>query len=91
MLLSRALGITAYDGRIVIRPYPDERLGYAKGNYLSPFGKIASSWKYTDHAIEFEFEIPANAEAEIILPNGERYTAGAGKHKRACLRHGASL
>jgi len=85
-MMSRALGITAYDGNIVIRPYPDERLGYAKGSYTSPFGKIRSLWKYTDSAIEFEFDVPANADAEIILPNGEKYTVSTGKHRFSIAR-----
>jgi hypothetical protein len=30
--------------------------------------------------IEFEFDVPANANARIILPNGEEHTVGAGRH-----------
>ena len=85
-MMSHVLGITAYNGKVVIRPYPDKRLGYAKGSYVSPFGKISSSWKYTDSMIEFEFDVPSNANALIILPNGEEYTAGAGRHSFSIAR-----
>jgi alpha-L-rhamnosidase len=85
-MISHVLGITAYDGHIVIRPYPDERLGYAKGRYVSPFGEIASSWKYTERMIEFECDVPANANARIILPNGEEHAVGAGRHSFCMAR-----
>ena len=79
-MISRALGITAYDGKIVLRPYPDKRLGYAKGSYLSPLGKIASSWSYEGNTIRFTLEVPANTEATVMLPDGRQELVGAGTH-----------
>lgn len=79
-MISRALGITAYDGEIVLRPYPDKRLGHAKGSYLSPMGKIASAWNYEGDTVQFTFEVPANTEATVILPDGRQEPVGPGKH-----------
>ena len=36
----------ANDGKIVIAPQPDQRLGYLHASYDSPYGKITSDWKY---------------------------------------------
>jgi len=85
-MMTRVLGIVVSGGKITVRPYTDERLGYAKGSYTSPFGKVSSAWKYTDDTIEFEIEIPANAAADIILPNGEKHTATAGKYSYTIAR-----
>ena len=79
-MMSHALGITVSDGKITIRPYTDERLGYAKGSYLSPLGKISSSWEYKDGKINFTFEIPANTTASVILPDGREQRLPSGKH-----------
>lgn len=79
-MMSHVLGIVVRGGKITVRPYTDRRLGYAKGSYTSPFGKISSAWKYTDDSVEFEIEIPANTQADIILPGGERHTVSAGKY-----------
>lgn len=79
-IMSHALGITVRDGNITIRPYPDERLGYARGSYLSPLGRIYSSWEYTEKDITFTFTVPANAEATVILPDGRSEKVCTGKH-----------
>ena len=79
-LMSRSAGIIVADGVIHIRPYPDKRLGYVCAEYQSPFGNIVSEWKYDGDRIIFNVEIPANATAEIILPDGQRYEVGAGAY-----------
>jgi alpha-L-rhamnosidase len=79
-IMSHALGITVRDGNITIRPYPDERLGYARGSYLSPLGRIYSSWEYTEKDIIFTFTVPANTEATVILPDGRSEKVCTGKH-----------
>lgn len=77
-LITHSLGIKVRDGKVTIRPYTDERIGYAKGGFLSTQGFILSAWQYEDDEILFSFEIPANTEAEIILPNGEVHNVTAG-------------
>lgn len=79
-LMSRALGIIVEDGSITIRPYPDARLGFMEGSYLSPYGKIGSAWKYENDSIRFDIEIPCNCVANVILPNGKSSRICTGKH-----------
>lgn len=80
-LISRVLGITAINGNITLRPYPDRRLGFAEGSYLSPLGKIGASWKYEGDEILYTFEVPCNSEATIILPDGQTCKAATGVHE----------
>ena len=79
-MMSRVLGIRVEDGNITLRPYTDKRLGYAKGSFLSPMGKISSAWRYEGDRIIFEFELPPNTEATIRLPDGYCGKATSGKH-----------
>lgn len=79
-LMSRAVGIVVEDGTITIRPYPDARLGYVQGIYLSPYGKIVSGWKYENGRIRFNVEVPCNCTANLVLPNGEVHKICTGNH-----------
>ena len=49
--------------------------------YRSPAGEIVSGWKYEGDKLVYEVEIPANTEAEIILPDGRRECVTAGKYR----------
>ena len=45
------------------------------------FGTIESGWKYEGNKITFEFVIPVNTVAEVVLPNGERHELAPGVHQ----------
>ena len=64
--------------KIVIKPQPAGDLTHAKGSYLSPYGKIGSSWKLADQSLTMNVEIPVNTTAEIWVPlkYGEQITEG---------------
>lgn len=51
-------------------PDPDGELQFARGYYDSPNGRIASSWELEDGAVNYEFTIPANTAATLILNAG---------------------
>lgn len=53
-----------------IRIYPDPvgDLSSAKGNYASPYGMIASSWKKTAEGFELALAVPPNTKASVYLP-----------------------
>lgn len=70
-LMDCVAGIDVTDGRITIQPYPDERLGYAKASYDSPYGKIVSEWKYEGDKVLYHVEIPTNNRALIRLHGKE--------------------
>lgn len=77
-LMDCVCGIIVEDGAITIRPYPDERLGYARAVYDSPYGKIVSQWKYQAGTCHYEIEVPCNMRATVVLPGREPQTVSAG-------------
>jgi alpha-L-rhamnosidase len=79
-LMSRVAGIRVEDGAVMIRPYPDRRLGFVQAQYDSPLGTIGSSWRYEGDKLSVEVQIPPNANTELILPDGSKHTLTAGKH-----------
>ena len=46
-------------------------LTYAKGSYESVYGTITSEWKVDGKEIVFNFTIPANTTATVMLPSAE--------------------
>ncbi len=72
--------------KIRIEPMPCERLGFAKCVLDTVSGKIGSYWYYADGRICFEFEIPQNTQAEIVLPNGHCETVSGGTYHYSIAR-----
>jgi len=52
----------------LIRPRPSHGLTWAKGNYDSIRGRIASHWKIEDGQFHLEVTVPANTEATVFVP-----------------------
>ena len=72
-LWERAAGIatdTSQPGfrHIVMRPVPDKRLGHLEAQFRSPAGLIKSSWRYDGDEWTWQFTIPENATATVVLP-----------------------
>ena len=80
-------GIRVEKGKIRIQPYPDRQIGYVKASYDSPFGKIKSSWEYEGENCRIKVEIPANAHAEILLPDGSCHEADYGKYEYVIMEN----
>ncbi len=65
----------------VLAPHPGGGLTNANAEFNSMYGKIKSAWKIDGDKVTYEFEIPANTTATIILPDGsEEKTLGSGKY-----------
>ena len=80
-LFSGICGIRMKDGCIMLRPQPNPLLGRAEARYRSPLGEIVSGWRYDpDGTIRYHFSIPANATADVILPDGRACALGPGKY-----------
>ncbi|MCM1025519.1 MAG: glycoside hydrolase family 78 protein [Roseburia sp.] len=80
-LFSGVCGIRVTGSRIQIAPRPHPLLGRAEASYLSPLGEIVSGWQYgEDGKLTFHIQIPANAEAELSLPDGRREALTAGEY-----------
>lgn len=85
-LIKGVCGIRYTHNELLICPKPDPSLGYAKGIFDSPKGRIVSSWRYERKAFDTEkqavyhLEIPQGLEAKVLLPDGRRLTLGEGKY-----------
>ncbi len=79
-LFDCGLGIRVQNGKILIKPTPYKEIGFMKGSYLSPLGKIESAWEYEKEEIRYSVTIPVNCRAKIILPSGEITEVSSGKH-----------
>ena len=53
---------------LVLRPQVIDSLQWARGEYDSPRGRIASSWRKEPGRLVLEVEVPVNATAEVHLP-----------------------
>ena len=65
---------------LTIVPKPGGNLADVRAEYMSPYGKVVSSWKKTEDNITYEIVIPANTVARVVLPYGREEMAGAGTH-----------
>ena len=65
---------------LTIMPKPGGNLTDVRAEYMSPYGKVISSWKRTGDNITYEIVIPANTVARVILPYGREEMLGAGTH-----------
>lgn len=81
-LFDSVCGIKLDRTELEIKPCPNRLLEHAEASWLSPIGKIESSWRYEGDEIIFDFTIPANTTAKLTLPNGETCELEPGKHRR---------
>ena len=65
-----------------LAPIFGSKLAYATAEYDSIRGMIRSSWKRLENgSIEWEYTIPQNTTAEIVIPARETTIAGPGTYK----------
>jgi alpha-L-rhamnosidase len=65
----------------VLAPHPGGGLTNATAEFNSMYGKIISSWKIEGDKTSYEFEVPANTTATVMLPGSdENKEIGSGKH-----------
>lgn len=57
--------------KIIIKPYPGKELDYAKAEYKSIQGLIASSWNLKNNKFILDITIPANTTASVYIPADE--------------------
>ncbi|MDE5803621.1 MAG: glycoside hydrolase family 78 protein [Lachnospiraceae bacterium] len=68
-----------------IRPMPDARFSFVKGTWESVCGTYVSEWHYdVKEGVRYHFEIPFNAKAKVILPNGESHLLTHGIYDFVC-------
>lgn len=83
-MINYSLGIRRDDSQpgwkhFILAPEPDPtgEMTLAKGHFDSPYGRIESSWKIEDGRAIYDFYIPANTTATLILPGSKSHQAPA--------------
>ena len=51
----------------VLAPVPDRRMGRVDASFRSPYGTIKSAWRYDGDEWVWDFTVPANATATVIV------------------------
>lgn len=69
------------ENHFTIAPKPGGSLTYAEAAYDSIYGFVSSRWKKENGCIHYEIKIPANTQAEIILPSGKKISLKSGTHE----------
>ena len=69
------------ENRFVISPRPGGSLAHAEAWYRSVYGEVVSGWKKENGKTVYSVTIPANCEAEIVLPLGRRQTVTGGNYQ----------
>ena len=58
-------------GKIKIQPYVPENTTYAKGEFITGYGKISIEWHLTgENEITIHAQLPGGVNAEIAAPDG---------------------
>jgi alpha-L-rhamnosidase len=53
---------------VLIQPQPGGGFAHASASHISPYGRIATNWKFNGQNFELEVVIPANSSATVRLP-----------------------
>lgn len=74
----------AGENRFLITPVPGGSFTCAKARYRSVYGMVESGWERENGRTVFHITVPANCQAKIVLPDGRRETALAGRWIYEC-------
>jgi alpha-L-rhamnosidase len=50
-------------------------------SHLTPYGKAAVRWEREGDRVVVEADVPANTEADVVLPDGQQHCVGSGSHR----------
>ena len=68
---------------MTIYPMPDQRLKKAEGSWRSVFGKYVCAWNWkSEQEVVCNIEVPFNANARFILPDGTEEILDCGKYEK---------
>lgn len=69
--------------KMTIYPMPDQRLKKAEGSWKSVFGKYVCAWNWkSEQEVVCNIEVPFNANARFILPDGTEEILDCGKYEK---------
>ncbi len=66
---------------ITLKPIVGPGLDSAQATFAAPTGDIMSSWRKTHDAVEYDFIVPPNVTATILLPTMKPTEVGSGKYQ----------
>ena len=80
-LVEHAAGIRL-DGenRFRIAPEFDASMDHVEASWKSLYGEVKSRWERSGEAYQLYVSVPANTEAEVVLPGGRVQTVAAGEY-----------
>ncbi|WP_243231741.1 alpha-L-rhamnosidase [Microbacterium sp. CIAB417] len=70
--------------RLRIEPHPLDGFDFAEAAHLTPYGRARVRWDRAGDEVVIQATVPANTDAEVILPDGRRLTVGSGTHRWSC-------
>ena len=70
--------------RLHIEPHPLQGFDFAEAAHLTPYGRASVRWDRAGDDIVVQLAVPANTEADVVLPDGQRHTVGSGAHRFSC-------
>lgn len=70
--------------KFLLKPFPGGSLTYADAKWGSPYGQLSAKWRMEDTTFIYEVDVPANCEAEIVLPDGKIKQVPAGVWRFSC-------
>ena len=70
--------------KVMIKPQLNYRMKKIDFSYESVSGKYEINWKWVGKKFHLDVNIPNGTEAEIILPNSEKYNVKEGKYHYEC-------
>ncbi len=72
-LMNSMCGIKiARENYFEIKPLVGGSITYAKGSYLSIYGKVTSSWKIKDNKVIYKVSLPPNTKGKMIINDEEK-------------------
>ncbi len=67
--------------KIIFKPMPDPRFSFVKAQVDTPCGIVKMFWEYKEGQVHYQVEIPPNAEAVFVWPDGNKKKLQSGKYK----------
>jgi len=67
--------------KIILKPTVGGELSYARAWHNSPYGMICSGWKRDNDKIIYNFSVPTNTTATIIIDGMKEVTVGSGEYE----------
>lgn len=69
--------------RLTLAPLPDRRIGRVEARLDTPYGQVKSAWRYEGKGWKWDFTIPPNTVATVVVPGKEPREYASGSYSEA--------